>query len=324
MTDNLLKIQPDFDLSPDKKLTQQALYWKMIIFQTTSMIESQGSNKRKQNLALTRRRQAENFFEQAVQETTGRDQTLIPKKIFDLGFQLYLFESKIHGRISTIVELKRCDRRLTRCPEQLSTLKNMFASLQKAKNLLKDRNKVTGNLYEDLWAQWHQQLGEYLFKMSQYYWENRHYREPEDPNIQERETFYYDCALRAYHAALNYYNKFPHQYLQQRADVMRDIADVYCQRGISESNPATQEACYGWLADAYVLYRSSSDLHGIADVLQSMGNADSFKKQPENVRSPMCFYNVSENLYEFLSDRWSHMVVSKFKEGKEFAPHYDR
>lgn len=316
MTDNLLKIKPDFDFPPNKKEIQKTLYWKMIIFQTKSMMESQGANKRKQNLALTKCREAENFFEQAVRETTSHSLSLIPKKIFDLGFQLYLFESKIYGRISTIVELNRCDLKLTQCPEQMTALRNMFISLQKAKKLLKNRNKVTGNLYEDLWAQWYHQLGEYLFKMSQYYWENRHYREPKDPNIQERETFYYDKALMAYHSALNYYNKFPHQYLQQRADVMRDIADLYCQRGISEDNSAIRETCYSWLADAYVLYRSSSDLHGIADVLQSMGNAEDFEHLPKDARSPMCFYNVAEDLYEFLSDRWSLMVVSKFKEGK--------
>ena len=198
----------------------------------------------------------------------------------------------------------------------MAVLHSMLSSIQMAKRLLKDRNKVTGNLYEDLWAQWYHRLGEFLFKMSQYYWENRKYCQPENPNISKREIFFYEHALRAYQASLDYYNRFPHQYLQQRADVMRDIADLYCQRGHSEKNTAVKETCYDWLAKAYVLYRSNSDLHGIADVLQSMGNAEDFEHLPENTRNPMCFYNVSQELYEFLSDRWSFMVVSKFKEGK--------
>lgn len=315
MTENLLPLKPaSFPL--DKKEMQNTLYLKMIIYQTKSMIESQDSGRRKQKLALDKCNEAKTFFDKAVRETTGQGLSLIPKKIFDLGFELYLFESKIHGRISSIVEMERCEKKQIRCREQLGVLHSMLSSIQKAKRLLKDRSRVTGNLYEDLWAQWYHRLGEYLFKMSQYHWENRMYLRTKKQDIPERETFYYNNALRAYHASLDYYNKFPHQYLQQRADVMRDIADLYCQRGISENNTAIRETCFDWLSDAYVLYRSNSDLHGIADVLQSMGNAEDFEHVPENTRNPMCFYNVSQDLYEFLSDRWSLMVVSKFKEGK--------
>ena len=315
MTENLLPLKPAcFPL--DKREMQNTLYLKMIIYQTKSMIESQDSDRRKQDIALTKCNEAKAFFKQAVCETTNQGLSLIPKNIFDLGFELYLFESKIYGRISTIVEMKRCEKEQARCQEQMAVLHSMLSSIQMAKRLLKDRNKVTGNLYEDLWAQWYHRLGEFLFKMSQYYWENRKYCQPENPNISKREIFFYEHALRAYQASLDYYNRFPHQYLQQRADVMRDIADLYCQRGHSEKNTAVKETCYDWLAKAYVLYRSNSDLHGIADVLQSMGNAEDFEHLPENTRNPMCFYNVSQELYEFLSDRWSFMVVSKFKEGK--------
>ena len=123
--------------------------------------------------------------------------------------------------------------------------------------------------------------------------------------------------LLNYKKALEYYKKYPYQYLIQRADVMRNIADLYCQRGKSEEdiNSKMGEQCYSYLAEAYELYRSNADLHGIADVLQSMGNAEDFSKMNKNSRSSLSFYKVAEDIYISLGDLWSSVVVSKFKEG---------
>ena len=85
--------------------------------------------------------------------------------------------------------------------------------------------------------------------------------------------------------------------------------------------------CFENLYDAFKIYRLNTNLRGIADVLQSMGNTESYKEfkvdVEKNKRSSFCFYNASKELYDFLGDEWSFNVVEKFSEGakkeREFA-----
>lgn len=108
---------------------------------------------------------------------------------------------------------------------------------------------------------------------------------------------------------------------------MRKIADLYYRRAKSEGKIETKKQCYEYLAEAYKLYRSNADLWGIANVLQSMGNAETIKKRGENsqseeackengenTRSMKSFYDTSIGLYDMLGDPWSSAVAKKFKE----------
>lgn len=313
LLNDLLKELDRYVLSQNE--IQQILYKKMMIFQTFSIIKSQSSTKEGQNKALDKCKETEDLFKQI--EYKYKNGVLVPKYIFDQGVYLHLLECKVYGRISTLAEMERCEHEKEECQEQGEALKNMYRSLIKAKEIIEERGKVTGNFYEDLWAEWYQYMGEYWFKMSQYQWENRRYSKVEKNSSKAIENEFYKKSLYNYKKALEYYKKYPYQYLIQRADVMRNIADLYCQRGKSEEdiNSKMGEQCYSYLAEAYELYRSNADLHGIADVLQSMGNAEDFSKMNKNSRSSLSFYKVAEDIYISLGDLWSSVVVSKFKEG---------
>lgn len=310
-----------------EKRTCDILYKIILARQSKGLIKSQSSYLEDQNAALEECRDAERLLEE-IREICGRHEAgLFPKKIFNQALHLYLLESKIHGRRSMLVEMERCWQKKEICMEQERYLADMDESLKKAEEILKERKEVTGSLYEDLQADLDNHKGEYYFKMSQYYWENRRYRK-ESKEIQEEETSNYDAALGYYQDALSYYKKFPYQYLIQRADVMRNIADLYYRRAESEGRAETKRQCYEYLAEAYKLYRSNADLHGIADVLQSMGNAETiekrdgdsqnaeeFKKNVENTRSELSFYDASTGLYGMLGDQWSYAVAARFREG---------
>lgn len=168
----------------------------MLIFQTFSIIESQSSTKEGQNRALKKCDETEALFEEI--KCKNKDGVLVPKHIFDQGVYLYFLECKIHGRISTLAEMKRCEDEKEECKEQGEALKNMYKSLVKAKEIIEERGKVTGNFYEDLWAEWYQYIGEYWFKMSQYQWENRRYSKADKNNSKEIEKKYYEQAFDNY------------------------------------------------------------------------------------------------------------------------------
>lgn len=77
--------------------------------------------------------------------------------------------------------------------------------------------------------------------------------------------------------------------------------------------------CFENLYAAFKIYRLNTNLHGIADVLQSMGNTQSYGefsvKIEKDKRSSFCFYNASKELYQFLGDEWSISVLGKFLKG---------
>ena len=213
----------------------------------------------------------------------------------------------------------RCRKKEADCIGQNKMLKNMNESLEYARRLIESRESQLGSSYEELRAEWDHLKGEYFFKMSQFYWENRQYGEKKVISREEKEK--YKRAEEHYGEALSYYNKYPYRFWIQRADVMRNIADLYCQKGKGIEEGREKERlkgqCYDMLIEAYVLYRSNGDLHGIADVLQSMGNVEDFYEIGEKNRSPLCFYKVSKDLYDYLNDDWSSAIVGRFHEEAE-------
>ena len=309
--DNLMH---DLEAVEGEKRTCDILYKMILVRQSKGMIKSQSSEIEDQNGALEECREAERLLEE-IKNILGRQGGgLFPKHIFDQVVHLYLLESKIHGRRSTLVEMDRCELKSETCTEQKQYLADMNESLKKAEEILNERKEATGSSYEDLQAELDNHRGEYYFKMSQFYWENRSYRK-EKGGILEEEISNYDSSWNHYQDALSYYKKYPQQYLIQRADVMRNIADLCYRRAVSEGKAETERQCYEFLAEAYKLYRSNSDLHGIADVLQSMGNAEDHNKRDEDTRSALSFYDTSLGFYSMLGDRWSYKVAFRFKEG---------
>lgn len=73
--------------------------------------------------------------------------------------------------------------------------------------------------------------------------------------------------------------------------------------------------CYDALIRSYILYRGDSDLHGIADVLQSMGNVERREKPDTSFRSMLNFYKASKDIYAELGDGWSEYVADTFLKG---------
>ena len=234
--------------------------------------------------------------------------------IFKQKMRVYFMESRICGRLSTIAEIERCKAKRGECPEQKEALDAMQAYLTKIKEQVETWESKRGTSYKGLKAEWKHLMGEYFFKQSQFCRENMEYGGKDSRN---KERKMYEDSEKYYQEALDYYSKYPDQYWIQTADVKRGLADLYCQKEKSVKEGDLRGKSYKLLMDAYILYRSNLDLHGVADVLQSMGNLEDFdnKKIKANSRSPLCFYQASQNLYDYLGDEWSWNVVSRFEEG---------
>lgn len=319
---------------------KNALLDKALILQTESLIESQSDKDEEQRLALEKCEEARRMLDvedkkekdnqkkdNQRKDSQGQDkqeqnnQGGMPEKIFEQIIQIYLLKGKICGRRSTIWEMERCKKEESQCDEQKAMrkmLKEMKENLKKAENLIEGMEKLLDKRYDEAWAELNHLKGEYFFKESQYYWEDRKYGNGKE--MGKIEKGYYKDAKICYEKALEYYARYPDRFSIQRADVMRNLADLYCRKGqgIREGKEKDElkEKCYNMLIDAYVLYRGNADLHGIADVLQSMGNAEDFGKIGEMNRSPFCFYKVSKDLYDYLGDEWSSKVVENFYEQK--------
>lgn len=225
--------------------------------------------------------------------------------------QICLLESKINGKLASIQEIARCHepdsqgkKYEEKCNAQRYYLDQMKKSLDLADDLKTKRTNSTGNAYELLSAEIDHQFGEYWFKQSQYYTENLRYRDSREADekkelVREEEELKkksYGEAEQYYRSALDFYRKYPEQYRLQEAGVLRNMADLYCRMGKGAM-------CYQVLEEAYLDYRSYNNLHGIADILQSMGEMEDFTKgQPAVGRSGLCFYKAAAKLYRTLGD----------------------
>lgn len=260
--------------------------------------------------------------EKMIMEKSAWDNKFMPEWLFMLNVQFRFLKSKMYGHISTIVEIKRCKAREDSCKRQEDELNILKKTLDDIRDFISDREYALGCKYEELMAGYNNFMGEYYFKMSQYYWENRKFAKEKVFRSFQKEDKCYRDAEECYKKALEYYNKFPLRFGIQRANVMRGLADLYCQKKIGlakdEEREKLEEKLYSLLIEAYILYRNNSDLHGIADVLQSMGNAEKYdnnKSKDGKHRSPFCFHKVAEDIYKYLRDAWSRYVVLQFQEG---------
>lgn len=296
----------------DRESNQEVLSGRIMILLAKIAVECQSFSKEKQIGA----RDDCVRLEKLIEEHEGESGTVVrlSDTLFQQKMQVYLMESRISGRLSTIAEIERCQKRQGDCPEQREALSAMYNYLEEVKKQIEQRESVWGPCYKGLKAEWHHLMGEYFFKQSQFYRENITYGGKKQ---KMKESDMYENSKNYYQEALGHYNKYPDLYWIQRADVMRNLADLYCQEAKSTGAHSLKSESYKLLMDAYMLYRSNLDLHGVADVLQSMGNLEDFDKKElnPNSMSPLCFYQAAKNLYAYLGDEWSWNVVSAFEEG---------
>ena len=298
---------------------------QLMLYQAKVLIRLQSFDKREQKKAAGECWAVEcNILNVYAEKPTHE----MPSGVFMNRMGAYFLQIISLGRRSTIWEIERCRNKRPNCLEQLSLLVNMKKTLDRAEKVIGDRERALGKQYSELRGKLARLMGEYYFKMSQYYDENRRF-EKEALWAEEEDRCYQD-AEREYRKALEYYKRSPARYWIQCADTMRSMGDLYCQwmrsvNAISAAGVPTDrtrqdltKSCYENLIDAYVIYRKHSDLHGIADVLQSMGQAEGYIMKRENNlphRSHLSFYKASMDLYSHLGDAWSCRVVHSFLGG---------
>lgn len=255
-----------------------------------------------------------------------------PEPVFEMYVRSCFLKGKVYGRKSTIEEIQRCKKGQKECHRQKTLLYRMHASFKKAADLIAEWERANPERHcWELRGELYRLLGEYHFKMSQYYMENRRYGAPtcSEESSECMEERSYSAAETKYREALNIYQKDSDRYTIPLADTLRSLADVYCrwaencmsipsERGSCDRKVEQEylwQKCYRTLIQAYTLYRGNSDLHGIADVLQSMGHAESSWEADVRFRSRLNFYKTSRDIYTELRDDWSRYVADTFLQG---------
>lgn len=305
---------------------------RMMLYQSLAIIKSQFEDKNIQTLALNMCQEADKIYEEF--QNAG----IMPEEIFEQKVQTCLLTARIHGRLSTLEEIERCRNRQKNCAGQRQHLKEMEKCLNQANHLIEERKHKYGYRNDELKAQSAHDWGEYYFKMSQFFWENRKYGEKAAESRKKRQRKYsrpsylegisnedrfYKQALEKYDDSLKLYEQYPYQYELYIADVLRNKADLLCQKqksgGLEENGGKQGQEHYELLYEAYKMYRRNGALYGIADVLQSMGNAEDYSVfdigKEMGKRSSICFYNAAEALYKYLGDRWNWYVAENFRNG---------
>lgn len=297
----------------DSERRQECLYSRMMLFLAIGILKSQSCERENQEAAIGYCEKAENIFNEMNNIGTVKEEA------FSLAIQTYFLKSRIYGRISTLAEIDRCEKSEKESHVQFEKIGQMKQCLDTAEKKISDRKMRLGGSYNEIEAELSHYMGEYFFKLSQYYWENRKYG---GQNRINEEQNAYVCAENKYDEAIKRYDRYPHQFELQLADVMRNKADLFCQRsksGEDGEKKRFKDICYDILYNAYEKYRRNADLHGIANVLQSMGNVENYEvfieAEERNRRSSICFYNAASSLYEYLGDEWSRHVVNGFKKG---------
>lgn len=234
--------------------------------------------------------------EEVIQKCKETDNN-IPERLFVCKMHLHFIKQKIYVRRSTILETEQHQNQLS---EQLDVMLYKQASneqgqeaqkiyavktalednLKEIQNALEDRKNKTGHSYREFFAQYYFFKGEYYYSCLLYNWKDPLKSEFEQCGHTSMEPA--ENAEKFLKKALESYNSYPLQYEIQQADVLRQLADLYCLKSKSlrevRKDTARQkeymDRCYDMLIDAYIRYRNNFELHGIADVLCSMRCAE--------------------------------------------------
>ena len=195
----------------------------------------------------------------------------------------YFLKCKLYERIYELVGNE----------EKINIITEISKVLRQAKDCLETQKFETKNLYPELQAQLDYYEGKYNAKKGIF--------------------------SKDFQKALKYYQKYPHRYKIQQADIMIEIANSYLFISNIQENEIVKY--YNWITKAYEIYRLNSDLHGIADVLQSMGKAEYHFYISRNTsgkiqgRSYLSFFKTAKDIYKFLEDRWSVLITEKYMKG---------
>jgi len=292
-------------LNIEKNTIENASLKEVMLYQVQGIIMCQSQDEQKQNDAINLCNKAKEILENTEN---------IPSKDIIYQFtKLLLLKSEIYGRMSSSAEIENCHDTNN---SQYNLLSSMRESLKTADNFLNKQSKETGETYDLLYAELNHQYGKYYFKESRFH---------NDSNEVAQKMKNYKDSYEYYHKALTFYKKYSCKYKIQEANVLRDLADLYYhmeESGMPEYKNYKNN-CYSYLEEAYMIYRSYNNLHGIADVLQSMGEVEDYGEvQKEKTRSRLCFFHAADRLYDILGDKWNHSVVSAFlKDAKEKQNH---
>lgn len=274
---------------------------KAAILFIRAMVKSYSSDLSEQNEAIKLCEKAESIFEN-LENDLKTTNTLISKETFDQRIQTYFLKSRIFERVH-LLEASNGNT------EKKKSLTNMHQTLEEIGKQLTGRTSRTHNNYAELETQLNHWFGKYFYHMNQYYITF-------DKSTQKYTNSYNKSAGKL-EDALKYYQKYPHRYLIQRADVMRDIADLYIHGSKFPNTENEHEDGYALLAKAYEIYRKNADLYGIADVLLSVGRAE-YSSELHNPsskrRSFLCFYKTAKDIYHHLGDNWKDKVVSNYSQ----------
>lgn len=329
LLENIRKLREQLDNSKDGKYT---LCQKLMLYQVEVIIVSQQREAEKQEEALLLCDKAEKMIKSYNQSRHNSEDMPMYELIFIQQIQFYLLKSKINGKLASIMEIGRChcqDKESNRihefCENQKMYLNKMKQNLDEAAKVRIKQSEATGDNYGFLCAEIAHQLGQYYFKQSQYCNENFRYysRNKNKANRinakenREKEKKYYTESEKYYKSALEFYQNYSGQYRLQEAGVLRNMADLYCRMKKSGNYNSNEynDKFYKHLEDAYMYYRSYNNLHGIADVLQSMGEMENFEETSKKERrSAVCFFHAADKIYNDLGDEWSQYVLSAFLE----------
>lgn len=330
--DVLEKIINDRLNSLNKSADNNKLGEKLMLYQVQALIKSLQKEENEQLEALKWCEEAVKQI-QNYKEGLNRDRNAMwNSTIFIQYIQVYLLISKIYGKLASIKEIEKChcggnSERYYECRGiQRKYLNKMIQSLAEARRIINNQYSMIENSLGFLNAEMEHQTGECYFKQSQFYYESAMYYDKfegkqsrwkfKDYKREEKEN--YLEAEKHYKTALAQYQKYPGQYRLQIASVLRNMADLYCRMAgyghteMIKRSGEYKEKCYQCLEEAYIYYRQYNNLHGIADILQSMGETEHIGKGQENRRSSRCFYHAADNLYNDLGDDWSRYVVLGF------------
>lgn len=232
--------------------------------------------------------------EDVIERCIGAD-THMPEHLFMCKMHLHFIKQKIYIRRSTILETEQHREQLKeqldvmlyaselqgQNTEKINAVKTALdENLKEIQKALKNRKDKTGHSYREFFAQYYYFKGEYYYNCLLYRW-----KDPLPNELKQEADAAADLAEHAksfLKMALESYNSYQFQYEIQQADVLRQLADLYClqSKSISELSGDTakkkeyMDRCYEMLIDAYIRYRNNFELHGIADVLCSMRCAE--------------------------------------------------
>lgn len=243
---------------------KKALCKKLMLYQVQMIVESQRSGCKMEKLS--------NLYEKAKGKITGYK--LQDESIFILKVQLDLLAGKIYGLSAAMDDKKLAE-----------ILKKMESVLNEADMSIKERTNNMGVRYSFFKAELNYLYGDCQLMQCRLTKEN-------GEDTQNTEKAEYQDVIKKYNDALKYYQKYTAQYKLQEADVWLRLAKVkhYIEQENCDKN---SKECLKCLGKAYQIYRNYNNLHGIADVLQSLGRIENPDKDNQ-------YYHAAQTIYREL------------------------